>query len=98
AAFGALALGLAAIGLYGVLSYGVTQRTGEIGLRMALGAQRGNILRLILGETARLVAIGMAVGIGIAIFGARAVQKMLYGVKPADAWSIAIAVGILAAA
>ena len=96
-AFGALALGLAAIGLYGVLAYGVTQRTGEIGLRMALGADRGRILALILSETARLVAIGSAVGIGIALVGARAVEKMLYGVKPADARSIAIAIAILAA-
>jgi ABC-type antimicrobial peptide transport system permease subunit len=92
--FGGLALALAAIGLYGVLSYGVTQRTGEIGLRMALGAERGRILRLILGETARLVAIGA--GIAIAWIGARAVEKMLYGVKPADAWSLGSAVAILA--
>jgi predicted permease len=94
--FGGLALALAAIGLYGVLSYGVTQRTGEIGLRMALGAERGRILRLILGETARLVAIGIGAGIAIAWIGARAVEKMLYGVKPADAWSLGSAVAILA--
>jgi predicted permease len=96
--FGALALGLAAIGLYGILSYGVTQRTGEIGVRMALGAQRANIVKLILGETARLVGIGILIGIGVAIAGARAVKSMLYGVSPADAWSIGIAVVILAGA
>jgi len=97
-AFGALALGLAAIGLYGILSYGVTQRTGEIGVRMALGAQRAGIMRLILGETGRLVAIGIVIGIGAAIAGARTVEKMLYGVTPADAGSIAMAAVILAGA
>ncbi len=96
--FGVLALGLAAIGLYGILSYGVTQRTGEIGVRMALGAQRANIVKLILGETARLVAIGILIGIGAAIAGARLVKSMLYGVSPADAWSIGIAAAILAGA
>jgi putative ABC transport system permease protein len=96
-AFGLLALGLAAIGLYGVLSYGVTQRTGEIGLRMALGAQRSSILRLILSETARLVAIGLVIGIGVAIAAGRAIKSLLYGVTPADGWSIGIAVAILTA-
>jgi predicted permease len=95
--FGLLALGLAAIGLYGVLSYGVTQRTGEIGLRMALGAQRSSILRLILSETARLVAIGLVVGIGVSIAAGRAIKSLLYGVTPADGWSIGIAVAILTA-
>ncbi len=62
----------------------MSDRTGEIGVRMALGAQRGRIVRLIFGETARLVAVGMAAGIGIALAGARAVEKMLYGMKPAE--------------
>ena len=93
-----LALGLAAIGLYGVLSYGVTQRTGEIGVRMALGAQRSGILRMILGETGRLVSIGVAVGIAGAIAGGRAIKSMLYGVTPTDTWSIGVAVSILTAA
>jgi predicted permease len=96
--FGALALGLAAIGLYGVLSYGVTQRTGEIGVRMALGAKASNIVKLILGETSRIVAIGMAIGIGVAIGAGRYVKSMLYGVTPADAWSIGLAVAILGSA
>jgi predicted permease len=95
-AFGVLALGLAAIGLYGVLSYGVTQRTGEIGVRMALGAQPVGIVKLILGETSRLVLAGIAIGVGVAIAGGRAIKSMLYGVTPAEPWSIGIAVAILA--
>jgi ABC-type antimicrobial peptide transport system permease subunit len=63
---------------------------------MALGAQRSSILQLILSETARLVAIGLAIGIGVAIGGGRAIKSMLYGVTPADGWSIGIAVAILA--
>jgi len=96
-AFGLLALGLAAIGLYGVLSYGVAQRTGEIGVRMALGAQRPSILWMILGETSRLVAFGIPIGLGFAIAGARALagMRLLYGVTPADPWAISMAVAIL---
>ena len=94
-AFGGLALGLAAIGLYGVLSYGVTQRTGEIGVRMALGSQPSGIVKMILGETGRLVLIGMAIGIGVAIAGGRAIKSMLYGVTPAEPWSLGMAVAIL---
>ncbi|MGA3188815.1 MAG: ABC transporter permease [Bryobacteraceae bacterium] len=97
-AFGLLALGLAAIGLYGVLSYGVAQRTSEIGIRMALGAQRIGIQKLILGETARLVLIGIAIGIAAEMAAGRAIKGMFYGVTPTDGWSIGAAVAILAAA
>lgn len=82
--FGILALMLSAIGLYGVLAYGVTKRTGEIGIRMALGADRGSILRLILGETTRLLAIGIAVGLGLAWASSRLVKSMLYGLTAQD--------------
>jgi putative ABC transport system permease protein len=94
--FGALALGLAAIGLYGVLSYGVSQRSSEIGIRMALGAQRGGIVRMILGETARMVLMGIVAGLGIALAAGRMIRSMLYGVTPADPLSLAAVIAILA--
>jgi predicted permease len=93
--FGALALALSAVGLYGVISYGITQRTGEIGLRMALGASRGSILNLTLGETARLTAAGMVLGIGIALVCCRFVSGLLYGIAPTDMASLGGSVAIL---
>ena len=83
--FGLLALALSAIGLYGVLAYAVTKRTGEIGIRMALGADRSNILRLILGETARLVSLGVGAGIILAWSASRLIKGMIYGVSTHDA-------------
>ena len=82
--FAAIALTLASIGLYGVVSYSVAQRGHEIGLRMALGAQRSNILRLVLGQGLRLVLIGIAVGIFCAYVGTRVIAGLLYGVSPTD--------------
>jgi putative ABC transport system permease protein len=82
--FSAIALFLAAIGIYGVLSYFVVQRSQEIGVRMALGAQRSNVLRLILGQGARLIAIGVAIGIVGGVWAARALTSLLFGVKPTD--------------
>ena len=82
--FGGLALLLAAIGLYGVLSYAVAQRTNEIGIRMALGAERGAVVRMILRETALLIVIGLAVGVPASLACARLVQSKLFGLKPAD--------------
>ncbi len=95
--FGVLALALSAIGLYGVLSYGVVQRTGEIGIRMALGARRGNIIRLVLGDTALVLIAGIAAGIGLALAGGRLIQSMLFGVSATDAISMIGAACILAA-
>ena len=83
-AFGGLALLLAAIGVYGVVSYGVTQRTRELGIRAALGARRGELLRLVLREGLVLGLIGTAVGIGGAIALTRLLRAMLYGVTPGD--------------
>ena len=83
--FAAIALLLAAIGLYAVLSYMVVQRTHEIGLRMALGAQRGNVLKLILNRGMTLALIGVAAGICISAALTRFLSSMLYGVKPLDA-------------
>jgi predicted permease len=93
--FGLLALTLSAVGLYGVVSYGVTQRSGEIGLRMALGASRGSILSLALGETARMAGAGVLLGIAIALITARFVQSMLYGITADDGASLAIAILVL---
>jgi putative ABC transport system permease protein len=80
----ALALVLAAVGVYGVISYAVTQRTREMGLRMALGAPRKRVLRLVMGEGVRLVAIGVAVGLGGALLASRLVESVLVEVGPAD--------------
>ena len=96
--FGALALLLAGIGLYGVLSYSVARRSGEIGIRMALGAQRQRVLAMVLGETARILALGIAIGLPVAIVSSRLVENLLYGLTPVDALTISIAVAVLAIA
>ncbi|HUI43222.1 MAG TPA: ABC transporter permease [Terriglobia bacterium] len=95
--FGGLALLLAALGLYGVISYTVTQRTNEIGIRMALGSQRAGVIHLILGEVAILVGIGLAVGVGLTLAGSKAASSMLFGLKPRDPLTLALTVLILAA-
>ncbi len=95
--FGALALLLAAVGLYGVISYTVAQRTNEIGIRMALGSQRAGVIRLILGEVAILVAVGLAVGLGLTLAGSKVATSMLFGLKPRDPITLALTVLILAA-
>jgi putative ABC transport system permease protein len=95
--FGALAVLLAAIGLYGVISYTVAQRTNEIGVRMALGAQRSGVIGLILGEVAVLMAIGIVVGIGLTLAGSKAASSLLYGLKPRDPLTLVLAIVILAA-
>jgi len=82
---GTLGLLLTAVGLYGVISYGVTQRTREIGIRMALGADRSTILRFVLGELAALGVLGFALGIPLALLAARSASAMLFGVAPWDA-------------
>jgi putative ABC transport system permease protein len=94
--FSAIALFLAAIGIYGVLSYFVVQRRQEIGVRMALGAQRSNVLRLILGQGARLIAIGVAIGIVGGLWAARTLTSLLFGVKSTDLPTF-IAVSVLLA-
>jgi putative ABC transport system permease protein len=95
--FAGLAVLLAAIGLYGVISYTVAQRTNEIGVRMALGAQRSGVLRLILGEVSVLIGIGIAVGAGLTLAGGKAAGSLLFGLKPHDPLTLAAAVIILAA-
>ena len=84
AAFAALALLLAGIGTYGVISYGVSQRAFELGVRMALGAERGTVLRLVVIEGLRMCAVGLAVGLAGSVLVARAIRAMLVGVSPVD--------------
>src|SRR5262249_10481711 len=83
--FSSIALFLAAIGIYGVLSYFVVQRQQEIGLRMALGAQRGNVLRMVLVHAGKLIVIGVAIGLAVAFVASRALTSLLFGVKATDA-------------
>jgi predicted permease len=94
--FGGLAILLAAIGIYGVISYTVAQRTNEIGIRMALGAQRGSVVRLILGEVGILIGIGVVVGAGLTLAGSKAASSLLFGLKARDPITLALAVVILA--
>ncbi len=82
--FAALAILLAGIGAYGVIAYTVAQRTQEFGLRVALGARRGDLLRMVLTQSARLVVPGMIVGLALALSLGRVVQSLLYGVSAAD--------------
>ena len=96
-AFGALALGLAAIGLYGVVAYSVSQRTREIGIRVALGAPRGSVLRLLASRGARLAVIGLVIGaLGAAAVG-RLLTSMLYGVSAFDMMAFGAAATVLLA-
>jgi predicted permease len=83
-AFGLLALGLAAIGVYGVMSLIVSERTREVGVRLALGAQPAELLRMIVGQAARLAGIGVLIGGGAALVGAPLLDSQLYGVRAAD--------------
>jgi len=83
--FGGLALALSAIGLYGVLAYGVAKRTGEIGIRMALGADRGSIFRLVLGETGQVLLIGIVAGLALAWSTTRLLKSLLYGLTAHNA-------------
>jgi predicted permease len=96
--FGGLALLLAALGLYGVLSYGVAQRTREFGIRIAIGAEARSITGLVLHEAGRVVTAGIVVGLLAAWALGRVVRSLLYGVEPGDLASIAIAVAVLAGA
>ena len=95
-AFGGLTLGLAAIGIYGVLSYSVVRRTGEIAIRMALGAARGDVLRLLLGEGLRVAVLGASAGLVAAYWVGRLFASFLFGVTPLDGWSYAGGDGNLA--
>ncbi len=94
-AFGVLALLLAAIGLYGLMTYTISRRTREIGLRIALGAQRGRVLRLVLIDAMRLVVVGLVVGVLLAYLSTGLLKAQLNGVEPGDPLSIGIAALVL---
>ena len=95
--FAALALGLASVGLYGVMALTVTQRTRELGIRMALGAERTNIFKLVLGQGMSLMGIGIAIGLIGAVAAGRALVSLLYNVGAVDVWALLLSVFSLAA-
>jgi predicted permease len=88
AAFGILALILACIGIYGIMAYTVARRTGEIGIRIALGAQTDQVLRMVLGEASWLAVFGIAIGLGSALWLTRFLATLLYGLKPSDPFTL----------
>jgi putative ABC transport system permease protein len=94
--FGALALMLAVVGLYGTMSYSVERRRNEIGIRVALGAARGEVLTMVIGEAGRMVVAGIALGVVLAIAATRWVSSLLYGVTPTDTRTYLLAAVILA--
>jgi ABC-type antimicrobial peptide transport system permease subunit len=97
--FGALALTLAAVGLYGVMAYAVAQRTREVGIRMALGARRLDVVGMIVREALVPVLFGIAIGTAGALAAARVISSLLFGVAPRDPLSFILAVcGMLAVA
>jgi predicted permease len=95
--FGMVALLLSAIGIYGIMSYAVTQRTQEIGIRMALGAERRDVLRMVLRESITVLAAGVTVGTAVALATMRVVASLLFGLAPHDPSAMLIGVGILVA-
>jgi putative ABC transport system permease protein len=97
-AFAAVAIILAAVGIYGVIAYNVAQRTKEIGIRMALGAQREEMLRMILRQSMWLVLIGVVAGIAAALLATRVLSNLLYGVGPNDLSTYLLVVLLLAVA
>jgi ABC-type antimicrobial peptide transport system permease subunit len=95
--FGGLALLLAAIGLYGITSYGVSRRRTEIGIRMALGADATEVVRLILSRAAVLVGLGIVIGAGLSLWASTFAASLLYGLQPRDPLTLVTAAAILTA-
>ena len=95
ATFGILALALACVGIYGIMAYAVSQRTNEIGIRLALGAERGQVQGMVLKEAGRLAAVGVVVGIAVALGLGQLVKSMLYGLRPSDPASLVGAAVVL---
>ncbi len=93
--FAALALVLAAVGIYGVMSYSVTLRINEIGIRIALGASPGNVFLIVVGESLRLALIGVAVGVGFALVLTRTLRSFLFGISASDPLTFVITAVLL---
>jgi predicted permease len=93
--FALLALVIACVGLYGTVAFNVTRRTGEIGIRMALGAQRAGIIWLVLRSVLTLEVLGLAIGIPVVLAGSRYVESLLFGIKPNDPMALAAGVAVL---
>jgi predicted permease len=93
--FSMLALLLAAIGLYGVMSYNVVRRTNEIGIRLALGAQASNVVKMILGESVLLLAVGTALGLPLALIATRLIKQQIFGLDPLDPLTFALALLVI---
>jgi ABC-type antimicrobial peptide transport system permease subunit len=94
--FAGIALVLALVGLYGLMAYSVSRRTREVGIRMALGAQRGNVVLLVMKKAALLLALGLSAGLVASWFATRALQSFLFGVKQHDPITIASVCALLA--
>ena len=90
-----LALALATVGVYGVVAYATRQRTHEIGIRMALGAERADILRLVLGQGLRMTLIGLAIGLAVSLASTRLLRSQLFGVTTSDALTYTVVAGLL---
>jgi len=95
ATFALLALALASVGIYGLVAYSVVQRSREIGVRLALGALPGSVIRLVIGQGARLAAVGIVIGLAGALALTRAMQSLLFDVSPFDVTSFASAAALL---
>jgi ABC-type antimicrobial peptide transport system permease subunit len=95
--FALVALSLAAVGLYGVLAYTVARRAGEIGIRMALGAKRSDVQRMVVGQGMGIVAIALVLGVAGALAIGRVIGSLLFGVSPGDPATYATVVGVLLA-
>src|SRR5262249_49863713 len=93
--FTLVALALAAVGIYGVLAYSVAQRTREIGVRMAVGAKREDIVRMVLLQAGRYAVVGIVAGLAVSLAGARVINGLLFRTSPMDPISVSITVGVL---
>ena len=96
AIFAAMALLLGAVGVYGVISYAVVERTSEIGIRLALGAEKREVMRLVMGQGARMALIGVSIGVAVALAATRFLAGLLYGVQPSDPMTFTVVSALLA--